>query len=48
MGGGSIQIAYAVDPATASSAPSKDYIYKLAGGGKSYNVYVRRSVDESR
>jgi len=45
MGGGSIQMAYAVDDATAKAAPSKDYIYKLAGGGKSYNVYVRSQLN---
>jgi hypothetical protein len=41
MGGGSVQMAYAVDDATAKRAPS-GYIFKLKGGGKNYNVYVRR------
>lgn len=41
MGGGSVQMAYAVDGTTAKYAPS-GYIYNLKGGGTSYNVYVRR------
>mmetsp|Transcript_32932 Transcript_32932/g.78154 ORF Transcript_32932/g.78154 Transcript_32932/m.78154 type:complete len:449 (+) Transcript_32932:117-1463(+) len=44
MGGGSVQMAYAVDRSTASKAPSKDYIYKLKGGGKVYNVYVKSQL----
>mmetsp|Transcript_3004 Transcript_3004/g.5427 ORF Transcript_3004/g.5427 Transcript_3004/m.5427 type:complete len:441 (-) Transcript_3004:141-1463(-) len=43
MGGGSVQMAYAVDDATAKRAPS-GYIFKLKGGGKNYNVYVRSQL----
>jgi len=43
MGGGSVQMAYAVDAATAKSAP-KGYIFKLKGGGTNYNVYVKSQL----
>ena len=41
LGGGSVQQAFAVPPAEAAKAPA-GYITKLAGGGRTYNVYVHR------
>ncbi|CAG9466246.1 unnamed protein product [Pedinophyceae sp. YPF-701] len=39
MGGGSMQMAYAVSDGDADSAPP-GYVSKLSGGGVTYNVYV--------
>eukprot|EP00892_Ulva_mutabilis_P000339 jgi/Ulvmu1/10305/UM060_0107.1 len=39
LGGGSVQQAFAVSDKVASSAPT-GYVRKMAGGGKTYNVYV--------
>ena len=39
LGGGSVQLSYAVSDTVAASAP-KGYVRQLSGLGKSYNVYV--------
>ena len=41
LGGGSVQMTYAVPASVASSAP-EGYIRQLSGLGKTYNVYVHR------
>lgn len=41
LGGGSVQMAYAMPDEQAKSAPS-GYVHNLAGAGKSYSVYVHR------
>lgn len=41
LGGGSVQMTYAVPDAVAKSAP-EGYIRQLNGMGRSYNVYVHR------
>ena len=43
LGGGSVQMAYAMGAGEAKKAPA-GYVQSLAGGGKSYNVYVHRSA----
>ena len=40
LGGGSVQQAFAMSPSEIKDAPKQDYITKLKGGGKEYNVYV--------
>ena len=39
LGGGSVQLAYAIPPKVAASAPD-GYVKSLKGGGKNYDVYV--------
>ena len=46
LGGGSVQMAYAMADAEAKKAPS-GYIQTLSGGGKSYNVYMHRCFSPS-
>ena len=41
LGGGSVQQAFAVPASEAAKAPT-GYISQLAGGGRTYNVYVHR------
>lgn len=40
LGGGSVQQAFAMGPNEIKEAPKPDYITKLKGGGKVYDVYV--------
>ena len=41
LGGGSVQMAYAMTGKEAKKAPA-GYVHSLAGAGKSYSVYVHR------
>lgn len=41
QGGGSVQMAYAMDASEAKKAPN-GYISNLSGGGQQYHVYVHR------
>ena len=41
LGGGSVQMAYAMAEVDAKKAPA-GYIQTLSGGGKTYNVYMHR------
>lgn len=41
LGGGSVQMAYAMNAKEARKAPD-GYVQSLAGAGRAYNVYVHR------
>lgn len=43
LGGGSVQMAYAMSAKEAGKAPD-GYVQRLAGAGKEYSVYVHRWV----
>ncbi len=43
LGGGSVQMSYAVAEADTKTAPD-GYIQTLSGGGKTYSVYMHRCI----
>ena len=46
LGGGSVQMSYAVAEADTKKAPD-GYIQTLSGGGKTYSVYMHRCAPSS-